>query len=119
MPDDLVTLETYSSLPEAEAALLLLRSHDIHAELWDAEIVNMDWMLGNAVGNIKLKVASSSVKLAAVVLLDWTTRRRGRGSDALEDIACLNCGFELTDDDDACPECGWSFGEAEADLSPE
>jgi hypothetical protein len=48
MPDRLVTIETFQTLPEAEAARMHLSAHGIEAHLSDAEVVNMVGLLGNA-----------------------------------------------------------------------
>jgi hypothetical protein len=56
MTDDLVTVGQYQFLAEAEAARMHLDAEGIPAFLSDAETVNMDWLLGNAIGYIKLAV---------------------------------------------------------------
>ena len=68
MDNKLVTLKTFRYLPEAEAHRMFLESEGLRAFLADAEIVNMDWLLGNAIGNVKLQVPESEAKKALELL---------------------------------------------------
>ncbi|MBA3314389.1 MAG: hypothetical protein M3552_19740 [Planctomycetota bacterium] len=120
MSETFVTVATFTTLPEAEAAKLHLQSEGIPVNIVDAEIVNMDWLLGNAVGYIKLQVPESRAEAAAALIeLIAVERRRRRaareadeddGRDAADDQQCLACGTEMCDTD-ACPKCGWSWAE--------
>lgn len=64
----LVTIETFEFLPRAEGARGFLEEQGIPAFLMDAEIVAMNWTLGNAVGFIKLQVPSDRAALALSLL---------------------------------------------------
>lgn len=110
MSDDLVTIATYSTAQAAETAKWALDQEGIQSFVIDGNVVAMDWLLGNAVGNVKLQVAESQVEAAAAVL------RAHPGlldQPAIEpppdDNTCLACGRLMPEDADQCPACGWTF----------
>ncbi len=114
MPSDFVTIATFATLPEAEAARLRIETDGIPTTIVDAEIVNMDWLLGNAVGYIKLQVPRTRAVAATAVLDQIAAERRERlaradehGDDATP--TCLACGAVMPDDGDRCPACDWSW----------
>jgi predicted nucleic acid-binding Zn ribbon protein len=111
MEDQLITVETYQFLPQAQAAKLQLEGHDIRVFLADAETVNMDWLLGNAIGNIKLQVPADQAE-RALSLLDDMREKASQRSDREKDEThseCLVCGAEIPEDQSRCPSCGWSY----------
>lgn len=118
MSDALVTVASFPTLPEAEAAKLHLESEGIPANLIDAEIVSMDWLLGNAVGFIKLQVPQSKAEVAAALIESIAAERRRRREaspadedwNAPDDELCLSCGTAMAEAD-VCPNCGWSWAE--------
>src|SRR5262245_1817191 len=63
MEDQLVTVETYQFLPQAQAAQLQLEGNGITVFLADAEKITVDW-LGNAISNIKLQVPHDQAEKA-------------------------------------------------------
>ncbi len=111
MEDQLVTVETYQFLPQAQAAKLRLEGNDIQVFLADAETVNMDWLLGNAIGNIKLQVPRDQVDKAIGLLEEMRdkARRRRRTDEDTDETVCLACGAKLREDQARCPSCGWSY----------
>lgn len=113
MPSDYVTVATFTTLPEAEAARLRIETEGIPAVVTDAEIVNMDWLLGNAVGYIKLQVPPSLAPAAIALLDQIAAERRDRLERELDDDSdeptCLACGAAMPDDADRCPACDWSW----------
>ena len=111
MEDQLVTVETYQFLPQAQAAKLQLEGNDIQVFLADAETVNMDWLLGNAIGNIKLQVPRDQVDKAIGLLEEMRdkARRRRRTDEDTDETVCLACGAKLREDQARCPSCGWSY----------
>jgi hypothetical protein len=113
MADDLVTIETYQFLPEAEAARMHLEEEGVTAFLPDAELVNMVWLLGNAVGHIKLQVPRSQADRATVLLRELRARRTKRSPEREDDESsvCLACGRNIPEDESQCPVCGWSYGD--------
>ena len=84
MHDRLMTVATFNDPVEAVIAQNYLQSEGITACLIDENTVSTDWALGNAIGGIKLQVASHSVEEALSLL-----RRRERDRP--------------TDDDDPTP----------------
>jgi hypothetical protein len=108
MAEDLVTVQTYRFAPEAEAARMYLEGEGLTAFLADAEIVSMDWLLGNAVGNVKLQVPRSQAQHAQF-LLEEMDARRGEAGGAESAGDCLACGAEIPEWKTTCPQCGWSY----------
>jgi len=121
MSDEFVTVATFPTLPEAEAARLMLETEGIPAFLGDAEIVSMDWLLGNAVGYVKVRVPPSHVAAASELLGRIDAERRRRRAEAETDpdagwddtgpTACLACGATMPEgeNEDRCLACGWSY----------
>src|SRR5438874_1732494 len=118
MDDDLLTVASFRFSPEAEAARLLLEAEGIPGFLADTETVNMDWLLGNAIGHIKLQVPRDYADAASVLLEQIQTLRSLEPEDLEEsdDAVCLSCGQVLEEDETACPSCGWSYA-GEPDVS--
>ena len=87
MADKLVTIATFRFLPEAEAIRMYPRGQGIASYLGDAETVNMDWLLGNASGFIKLQVASSHAARAAALVEQMRSRQRQHSASRDEDEA--------------------------------
>jgi hypothetical protein len=112
-PGPLVTADTFVTATEAEFVRMLLEQAGVRAYLADAELVAMDWLLSNAVGQVKVRVAASDAARAAEVIDDYRRRRAGRPDDEAppEAPACLSCGADFPEEADACPTCGWSFEE--------
>lgn len=106
--DDLVTIGHYRFVYEAELARLHLDEEGIPAFIADAEIVNMDWLLGNAVGNVKIQVARRDAEAATSVLARKTPAQPEGEVD--ESSKCLACGTRLAEDATTCLTCGWSYG---------
>lgn len=63
-----VTLQTFDSVPLAELAKVQLETAAIPCRLLNAEIVRMDWLLANAVGNVALQVTEDHLESAAETL---------------------------------------------------
>src|SRR5262249_18282199 len=74
--DDLVTVATFRFAHEAEFGKLRLEAAGVTAFIADAETVAMDWLLGNAIGNIKLQVPRSRAEEAATILAEAPERER-------------------------------------------
>ncbi len=113
MEEQLVTVETYQFLPEAQAAKLQLEGNGIRVFLADAEVVNMDWLLGNAIGNIKLQVPRDQAE-RALALIEQIRDQAGKRRDAkdhAEETECLACGAKIPEDQSRCPSCGWSYAD--------
>ena len=77
----------------------------------------MDWLLGNAVGNIKLQVPQMQAERAAALVEQIRRERQDReeSEDEVESNVCLACGAELADEASRCSACGWSYISSEAE----
>ena len=76
MADDLVIVDRFRVLPEAEAAKLHLEAAGIRAFLAEPEAVDMDWLAGNPFWNVKLQVTRGDAEGAAALLRELRTRWR-------------------------------------------
>ncbi len=115
MADELITVATFRFAHEAELARLHLAEVGVRAFIADAETVAMDWLLGNAIGNVKLQVPRDRAEEAAGILANEQRLRLEDHPDTDEDDDedetgfCLACGEELPEDESKCPSCGWSY----------
>jgi len=72
--DEFVTIATYDQTIDAHIALGRLSAEGIEAQLFDDNMVQMDWLYSIAVGGIKLRVARIDAKAAREVLeTDYST----------------------------------------------
>lgn len=68
MPEALVTIERFRDLPTALLAKGKLMSAGVQCYLADAELVRFDWLLSNAIGNMRLQVKPEDVEEALSIL---------------------------------------------------
>lgn len=107
---DLVNVGSYVTINDAEFARMLLESEGIAAFIADATIVSMDWLLGNAIGWIKVQVSTADEPRAREILAKWQQELRERPpAGEGESVACLECGKEMPLGVAACPACGWTY----------
>lgn len=66
--DEFVTVATYDKSIDAHIALGRLSVEGIEAQLFDEQMVQMDWLYSIALGGIKLRVARSDAQAARKVL---------------------------------------------------
>ena len=66
--DEFVTVATYDKAIDAHIALGRLSAEGIEAQLFDEQMVQMDWLYSIALGGIKLRVARSDAQAAQQVL---------------------------------------------------
>lgn len=66
--DEFVTIATYDQTIDAHIALGRLSAEGIEAQLFDDNMVQMDWLYSIALGGIKLRVARIDAKAAREVL---------------------------------------------------
>lgn len=111
----LITIATYHSQTKAEAARIHLAQEGIESVLVNETIVAMDWLLMNAIGGIKLQVASHDAERAASFINALEAEQRERlKSKATEFIRfhCTECGKpqQFTGDRrggvETCTKCG-------------
>lgn len=111
----LVTIATYHSQPKAEAARILLAHEGIEAVLLNETIVAMDWLLMNAIGGIKLQVATEDAARAASLIAAYDAeqkeRQRARATELIR-FKCSECGAAQQFSGDrrggveSCTKCG-------------
>jgi hypothetical protein len=108
MAGELVTVATFSTLTEAEAAKVTLEAEGIRTLLDD-----MDWQeLGMSIPNIKLQVSQEDAGAAAELLAHHGHTLRDDtpdDDDAPDPITCLECGKEIPEGQSKCPACGWTY----------
>jgi hypothetical protein len=66
--DEFVTIATYDKVIDAHIALGRLLAEGIEAQLFDEQMVQMDWLYSIALGGIKLRVTRGDAKAAREVL---------------------------------------------------
>lgn len=66
--DEFVTVATYDQAIDAHIALGRLSAEGIEAQLFDQNMVQMDWLYSIALGGIKLRVTRGDEKAAREVL---------------------------------------------------
>lgn len=117
---ELITVGTYRFVAKAEVAQSLLRQEGIEAFISDANTVNADWFLGNAIGYAKLLVPSYQLEQANAILEQHPSLLdRYVEEDESAPETCLACGKELNPESSACPDCGWSYQEGAEEISKE
>jgi hypothetical protein len=113
MTDDLINIETFEFIQEAEAARDLLEEEGIHAFVSNADIMSMNWALGNAIGYVKLQVPQDRAEMAIAILRErresLAARRKLPGTEPGA-TACLECNAAIPAGRRDCPACGWSYG---------
>jgi len=108
MADEVVTVATFSTAAEAEAAKL-----DLEAEGILASVTDTDWsVLGIPSANVKLEVRQEDAD-KAMELLEHHGHTPLQDDDdeanAADAITCLECGKEMPDGATTCPACGWTY----------
>jgi hypothetical protein len=122
MADELITVGNFQFVPEAEAARMHLEAEGILAFIADAETVNMDWFLGNAIGYIKLQVPAAQAAAARAALESMRTlhsQRAAASREGAEAPVCLACGAAFPVTQARCPACGWSYAAEQEEVVPE
>jgi hypothetical protein len=66
--DELVTIRSFRDLPEALLAKGMLESAAIECFLENDNMVRLDWLISNALGNIKLQVKRNDAETALEIL---------------------------------------------------
>lgn len=85
MPNSFVRIQSFSDYIEANIILGKLESENIQCYLMDENTVTINPIWANAIGGIKLMVASSQVERAQQLLRDYLYERKQK-------IACVKCG---------------------------
>ena len=111
MEPKLVTVCTYTSAVQAEVVKLALAAEGIESFVGDANMVSAEWLLGSALGGVKLEVAEADAPAALAVLAAHESLTNPSADRPADDGVprCLSCGATMPAEADACPACGWSF----------
>jgi hypothetical protein len=110
MPTDLVTVRQCLTVNEAELAKMELEAAGIRAYITDAATVTMDWLIGNAVGWIKVQVDAAEAEAAREILKGMERLTVAETVTDDEDIeCCLACGAQMPDSGSTCSRCGWIY----------
>jgi hypothetical protein len=65
---NLITIRKFRDLPEALLAKGLLESASIECFLADDNLVRLDWLISNAIGNMRLQVSETDAEAAIEIL---------------------------------------------------
>lgn len=95
MPDQLVTIGSYSTPYEANLVRGELEAFEIDATLADENAISLNWLWSNALGGVKVQVPESKVTEALGVL---GTERSDEpdGRDVPQTTLCPSCGSSNT-----------------------
>lgn len=117
MADRLVTIATFYQAGEARLAQNALTAAGIKAAVADETVIQMDWLLANAVGGIKVQVREADAE-RAVAELERSFGADGEGFGPADEAA-LAAEAEAADREDDDPTEPEEAGpEAEADPLP-
>lgn len=111
MNQPFVTIADFQFVSEAEVCKVMLQDQGFDVVIADAELVNTNWFLGNAVGYIKLQVPSDQAQAAATCLqrVREEVKKSHEQPTGHEADVCLACGAGMNPNETACSVCGWSF----------
>ena len=95
MPDQLVTIGSYSTAYEASLVRGELEAFDIDATLADENAISINWLWSNALGGVKVQVPESEVE-AALGVLGTERSDEPDGQDVRQATICPGCGSSNT-----------------------
>jgi hypothetical protein len=91
MPDQLVTIGSYSTAYEACLVRGELEAFYIDATLADENVIGVNWLWSNALGGVKVQVPESEVE-AALGILGTGQSDEAEGQDVPQATVCPACG---------------------------
>ena len=94
MPEQWITVGSYSTPYEAGLAMAELQSFDLDATLKDDNAIHINWLWSNALGGIKLQVPESELGDALRVLAAEPAVEPA--DDPSEPVICPKCGGSRT-----------------------
>lgn len=97
-----VTVASATLRHEAELIKLRLEATGIEAWLADEGVVGANPLLAFAVGGIKIRVNAEDEERARSALADMEDQPQREG-------VCLSCGASMSDSDESCAACGWTY----------
>ena len=106
LSEDLVTIAHYNNAQEASLAKAALEDDGVTSYLSGTESSNMLWLVGSALGGVKLQVTTRDAERATAILdslkhVEQPNRRR--------EWTCPQCGEQVDAGFDVCWSCESSF----------
>jgi putative signal transducing protein len=89
MGDKLITVESFSTVMEAQLASGKLESSGIWATIFDENVINTNWMYSNALGGVKVKVREEDIAEAREILKIDSGEKEAKGETL---GVCPRCG---------------------------
>jgi hypothetical protein len=101
-PDEIVQVASFFTTSQADVARMALESEDIRVAMDNANLVNADWFLSNAVQGVKLFVQGKDAARAQRIIHAMRTRTPTNGAKQ----ECPSCGQSGPAGWDVCWKCG-------------
>lgn len=112
---ELKMLARFESVHQADFFQSMLAEHGIKSYVNNATIVQMEWILSNAVGGVQLDCSDQDYEQAKAILNQFEfekKQRRDRLREQSYEFDCEECGRKITVSADrcgfveSCPHCG-------------
>ncbi len=110
LADDLVTVAEFGNPQQASFAKWLLEREGVHAYVSGAESTNMLWIVGPALGGVKLQVAEHDAEKSARIL--ETAKHSEEATETVGPWKCTHCGETVDAGFETCWSCGACYAEA-------
>ena len=88
---DLVLLDSFTNVVEANLAKGTLESEGIEAYLFGDDMVAANWLLMNAIGGLRLMVGSGDESRAKETLSEYRTAKEASIQENINALACPKC----------------------------
>lgn len=88
---DLVLLDSFTNVVEANLAKGTIESEGIEAYLLGDDMVAANWLLMNAIGGLRLMVRSDDEKRAREILQEYRAAKEASILDDTNALTCPNC----------------------------
>lgn len=109
MPGDLHVIASFATPVEAEILRMRLEAEGIRSVLADEGVVGVNWMLGNAVGGVKVLVSDADLERALEIVDEHASEQSDDREERLsEDWECPACGEKIESGFEICWACGSS-----------
>lgn len=90
MSQDLVTIASYDNSIQAHILKAHLEAHDLACFIFDGHMIDLNPLLNNAIGGVKVKVRGEDVEIATEIIQELAEKPYTDEND--KDIVCPNCG---------------------------
>lgn len=111
MPESPTCVQTFGKPEYAELAASMLRAAGIPAVCEGGILAEVhDWALGPGGVEIALLVPAADAQRARLLLAEAGPVTTASASHAAgEAVACLSCGEGISEQEEACSSCGWTW----------